>query len=409
MAQQPDNIYDQWWARDDLHYRDGQLHLAGQNLAELAHSAGTPVYAYSAGRVAANLARLVAALTRHGVRHKIFYALKANRFLPLLTYLKLTGNCGLDVCSPGELRLARQVGFREEEITYTNTSVSNDDLEVLQRHPQVWVNCDSLSTIRRLGERCPGRTIGLRINPQLGAGYHPALRYAGEKATKFGLYQDRFEEALSLARSYDLQIKTLHFHCGSGYLTPDLDTFAEILARTNWYLDRCPTIDTLDIGGGLGLPLVESHQPLDLDHWAGIIAGHAQARNLDIQLEPGDYLVKDAGVLILEVNTVEEKGGVMFVGVNGGFNLQNLAVYYDMPFIIAPLVVDGPAPLQQLTIAGNINEAIDLLAEDIFLPPLKEGDLLALLNAGGYGSASSSNHCMRGTFSEYLLLDIISI
>lgn len=404
MANQPDTPYEQWWAREDLHYRDGQLHLAGQNLAELAYSAGTPVYAYSAERVAANLGRLAAALSGHGVRHKIFYALKANRFLPLVTFLKLAGKCGLDVCSPGELRLARQVGFREEEIIYTNTSVSNDDLEVLQRQPRVGINCDSLSTIRRLGERCPGRTIGLRINPQLGAGYHPALRYAGEKATKFGLYPDRFEEALGLARSYDLQIKTLHFHCGSGYLTPDLDTLAGILARTNWFLDRCPTIDTLDIGGGLGLPLVEDHQPLDLEQWAGIIAEHAQARQLEIHLEPGDYLVKDAGALILEVNTVEEKGGVTFIGVNGGFNLQNLAVYYDTPFIIAPLEMDGSAPLQQVTIAGNINEAIDLLAEDIFLPPLKEGDLLALLNAGGYGSASSSNHCMRGMFAEYLFL-----
>ena len=111
MTQQPDSTYNHWWARGDLHYRDGQLHLAGQNLAELAHSAGIPVYAYSARRVVDNLARLAEALTRYGVRHKIFYALKANRFLPLVTYLKLAGNCGLDVCSPGELRLARQVGF----------------------------------------------------------------------------------------------------------------------------------------------------------------------------------------------------------------------------------------------------------------------------------------------------------
>lgn len=393
-----------WWARDDLHYQDGQLYLAGHNLAALAHSAGTPVYAYSAGRVAANLARLEAALTAHQVRHKIFYALKANRYLPLLTALKLAGHCGVDVCSPGELRLARQVGFREAEITYTNTSVSIADLAVLQRHPQVWVNCDSLSTIRRLGERCPGRAVGLRINPQLGAGYHPALRYAGEKATKFGIYPDRFEEALALAYSFGLQIKTLHFHAGSGYLTPELDTFAAILARTAWFLDRCPTIDTLDIGGGLGVPLVEQHRPLDLERWATIIAAHAQQYNLEIHLEPGDYLVKDAGVLILEVNSVEEKGGTTFVGVNGGFNLQNLAVYYDTPFIVAPLAIADAAPLQKVTIAGNINEAIDLLAEDILLPPLQEGDLLALLNAGGYGSASSSNHCMRGNFSEYLLL-----
>lgn len=393
-----------WWEREDLCYRQGQLHFAGHNLAELAQAGGTPLYAYSPARLIENLERLARALDNHGVRHKIFYALKANRYLPLLTYLKLSGQCGLDVCSPGELLLARQVGFRPEEITYTNTSVSNQDLAVLERHPQVWVNCDSLSTLRRLGERCPGRAIGLRINPQLGVGYNQALRYAGEKATKFGLYPDRFAEALELARTYKLRIKTLHFHCGSGYLTQDLDTFAEILERTSWFLEQCPTIDTLDIGGGMGLPLVEGNEPLDLNRWAACLARHAQQHNLEIHLEPGDYLVKDAGVLLLEVNSVEEKGGTLFVGVNGGFNLQNLAVYYHTPFVVAPLQANPNEPLQKVTVAGNINEAIDLLAEDVLLPPLHEGELLALLNVGGYGAASSSNHCMRGTFSEYLLV-----
>lgn len=126
---------------------------------------------------------------------------------------------------------------------------------------------------------------------------------------------------------------------------------------------------------------------------------------MEIHLEPGDYLVKDAGVLLLQVNTVEEKGGKRFVGVNGGFNIQNLAAYYQTPFIVAPLKWKPDAPKEKITLAGNINEAIDILAEDVELPAVSEGDYLALLNTGGYGSASSSNHCMRGRFSEYLIID----
>lgn len=394
-----------WWERENLAYQDGRLYLAGVDLTYLARSAGTPTFAYSASRVLANLNRLSGALAEQGVAHKIFYALKANRFLPLVTYLKLDRACGLDVCSPGELLLARQVGFAEQDITYTNTSVSEADLDVLARHPQVHVNCDALSTIRRLGQRCPGRTIGIRINPQVGAGYHVGLHYSGHKATKFGLYQDRFGEALELARQYDLQVKTLHFHFGSGYLTAQLDVFAAALHHTSWFLDQCPTIDTLDIGGGMGVPLTPEHQPLDLNRWSQLIADHALPRNLTIHVEPGDYLVKDAGVLLVQVNMVEEKGGTTFVGVNAGFNLQNLAVYYQTPFVVVPLQWDETRPRTTVTIAGNINEAIDLLAEEVILPLPAEGDYLALLNVGGYGSASSSNHCMRGTFSEYLLLD----
>ena len=394
-----------WWEREDLSYRNDRLFFGNRDLLKFVQSAGTPVYVYNSGRIQDNLTRLAVSLKDAGVRFKIFYALKANRYLPLVTFLKLLGRCGVDVCSPAELVLARQVGFDEKEITYTGTSVANEDLDCLQRHPGVQDNCDAISTIKRLGERCPGRAIGIRINPRLGAGYNETLRYAGDKPTKFGIYRERYQEALDTARAYNLQIKTLHFHIGSGYLTPDIAILDDILNRCHWFLDRCSDIDTLDIGGGLGVPLVEGQKPLDLAQWARTIAAHAREKDLVIHLEPGDFLVKDAGVLIVQVNTVEEKGDTEFVGVNGGFNIHSAAAYYDVPFIVAPLTGNAFAAHQKKTIAGNINEAIDLLAEDVLLPPIKEGDYLALLNAGGYGSASSSNHCMRGEFSEYLIVD----
>ena len=392
-----------WWERDDLAYRNGRLHLADCDLTELAAQAGTPTYVYSMARVKENIGRLRAALAAHNVRHKLFYAIKANRYLPLVTHLQMSGLCGIDACSPNELLLARQVGFAQEGISYTATSVSDADLDVLQRHPKVHVNCDALSVIRRLGERCPGRSIGIRINPQVGAGYTDELHYAGDKATKFGIYQDRFVEAVDLAKQYNLQIKQLHFHFGSGYRTEGLPQLAEVCERAGWFLAQCSEIDTVDIGGGLGVPVVEGEQPVDLELWAATVAQFAQAHDVTIHTELGDFLMKDAGVLLLQVNSIEEKGGTIFVGVNGGFNLQNLSAYYKTPFIATPLQWDEDGPLEKVTVAGNINEVIDLLAEDVVLPRLAEGDMLALLNVGGYGSSSSSNHCMRGQFVEYLL------
>jgi diaminopimelate decarboxylase len=170
-------------------------------------------------------------------------------------------------------------------------------------------------------------------------------------------------------------------------------------------LDACPQIRTLNIGGGLGLRLTEADCMIDTGRWAAIIAQHARRRGLRVQIEPGDYLVKDAGALLVRVNTVEDKAGVRFVGVDAGLGIQNLPAYYQTPLIVAPLQRTAGAPLERVTIAGNINEAIDLLAEDVELPAVAEGDLLALLNAGGYGSAAASNHCMRGEFRELLLAD----
>lgn len=391
-----------WWERPDLHYRDGRLELAGRDLAALA-AAGTPAYVYQAGRVRENLARLRAALTGAKVEHDVYYALKANRYAPLLDAIRATGCCGIDVCSPAEVTLALAHGFREEEVSFTGHAVSEADLDILADHPGVHINCDAISTIRRLGRRAPGRRIGIRLNPGLGAGYTERLSYAGAKATKFGVYPDRFEEALATAASLGLIVDTLHFHIGSGYQGDALEVLEQVLDGTMRLLDAHPEIRRLNVGGGLGVRMTESDVPVDLGRWAAIIARHALPRGLRIAIEPGDYLVKDAGLLLVQVNTVEDKAGTRFVGVDAGLGILNLWAYHRIPYVVAPLQLRPGAPRERVTISGNINEAIDLLAEDVELPALAEGDFVALLNVGGYGSAAASNHCMRGAYREILL------
>ncbi len=394
-----------WWEREDLSYREGRLYFGGRELETLVASQGTPTYVYRAARVRDNLERLRTALQSQGVDHDAFYAIKANRYRPLVAYLRSLGRCGIDACSPAELRYAREIGFEEADISYTGTSVSEIDLDCLERHPGVHVNCDSLSTIRRLGKRCPGRHIGIRVNPEIGAGYNERLRYAGGKATKFGIYGDRFDEAIATARHTGLSVETLHFHLGSGYLGDALDALDRALERIGALLDAHPEIRVLNVGGGLGVRLAEADITIDLARWAAIVAHHVTRRRLRVQVEPGDYLVKDAGLLLVRVNTLEDKAGTRFAGVDAGLGILNLAAHYRTPFIVAPLRLAAGAPIERVTIAGNINEAIDLLAENVMLPALAEGDLLALLNVGGYGSSAASNHCMRGEFREHLLLD----
>jgi diaminopimelate decarboxylase len=403
-ARAPGTFDPAWWERDDLGYRAERLHFAGRDLRALAAQTGTPAFVYSAARVRANLGRLQAALAAEGVPHRVFYAIKANRFRPLLQAMHAWGQCGIDACSPAELLYAMDLGFEAADISFTGHAVSNSDLDELARHPEVHVNCDALSTIRRLGERCPGRSIGIRVNPRVGAGYNDRLHYAGTRPSKFGIYRDRFDEALELAARFRMKVTQIHFHFGYGYLTRDLPQFEAALANAAWFVDRCPDVDTLDVGGGMGAPITPEHPPLDLGRWAALIARATRSRNLKVHLEPGDYLMKDAGALLCEINTVENKGDVNFAGVDAGLNLQNLWAYYQTPFVVAPLALrTAERECEAYTVTGNINEAIDVLAEDVVLPRLQEGDFIALLNAGGYGSAAASNHCMRGSFTEHLL------
>ncbi|HBN08097.1 MAG TPA: diaminopimelate decarboxylase, partial [Cyanobacteria bacterium UBA8530] len=312
-----------WWQRKDLGYREGSLCLGSTDLSSLACSANSPFFAYHPPRVGEKIEGLRKALQSLPLPSRLFYALKSNRFAPLLTKMQALGPLGIDACSPRELLLARQIGFAEKEISFTSTSVSDADLAVINRHPGVWLNCDSLSSIRRVGKSFPKRTIGLRINPGLGIGYssHERLRYAGEKATKFGIYREDFEEALSLAKKSGLRVGGLHVHAGCGYLNPQLPLWNELLAIVKSFVDQVPDLEVLNLGGGLGIPLVQGDEALDLASWSASIARHFGGKGFEIWVEPGDYLVKDAGVLVLQVTSVERKSGTLFVGVDGGFNL----------------------------------------------------------------------------------------
>ena len=392
-----------WWQREGLAFGDEGLLLDGQSLEAIARAERRPVFVYSARRVEHNLARLSAALRSRDLAFRVLFAMKANRHASLLTHLRGQG-AGIDVCSPEELLLARRNGFDEPDISYTSTVPSDADLAVLARHPGVWLNCDSIASIRRVGEVCPGRTIGLRVNTSLGIGYrsNALLQYTGARPTKFGIYRSQFAEAMDTARRYGMAVRGIHLHSGCGYLTPQLPLLDGIFDAAEWFIGQVPEIAHVNIGGGLGIPLVEDDDPLDLAAWSTIVQRHFGGRPFQVWVEPGDYLVKDAGVLVLQVVAVEEKEGVRFVFVDGGFNLHIEPAFYKLPLHAVPCRPRAGRD-DVVTIAGNINEALDIFATDVALPPVVEGDYLAFLNAGGYGASMSSNHCLRGSFSECVL------
>jgi diaminopimelate decarboxylase len=391
-----------WWERPDRHYDSaGELWFAGRRVADLVAELGTPSYVYGAARITQNVTRLRRALDTLGVPTRLFYAMKSNRFAPLLRHMRTLG-VGIDACSPGEVRHALDCGFEQEEISFTAGCLSRADHAALAGWPRLVINADSLSALRRFAEHRAGGEIGLRINPGTGVGYgdNPKLQYAGRRPSKFGVYADRFAEALALAERSGLQITRLHCHAGCGFLDAQLDQVEAVFAAVARFLDAAPEVDELNLGGGLGIPLREGERPLDLEAWAALVRRYFQRPGLRLAFEPGDYLVKDAGALLTEITQVEEKGGRVFVGVDAGFNLHPEPAFYALPLVPAPLR-RSDAAAQPVTIAGNINEALDLWAEDIALPPLAEGEHLCWFNAGGYGAAMASNHCLRGGVVEH--------
>jgi diaminopimelate decarboxylase len=397
----------QWWQREDLRFDDGELIFAGRRVEDLAAQFGTPAFFYNGRRIVANVERLHQALHGAGLsgRFAVKYAMKANRFAPLLTHLRASGLVGIDACSPGEVEHAIACGFAAEDISFTAGSLSTRDLERLSRIRGLSMNCDSQSIIRRWGELGPGRDIGIRVNPALGISraQNDKLRYSGANTTKFGIYREQFSEAIAVANHYGLRIKKIHFHTGCGYLTPQLELWDAIIDSCMWFVDQLDSVEIVNVGGGLGVPHIAEDEPLDLDRWAAVLARHFQGRKQRVEIEPGDYIAKDCGILLLTVNTVEQKLETVFVGVDAGFNLAVEPAVYGLPFQPLPARL-LPGAGQRVTIVGNINEALDIWYAGIDMPPLQEGMTLALINAGAYSSAMASNHCMRGEFKEFLLI-----
>jgi len=395
-----------WWRRPGLDVVDGRLALNGVDLETLVRRHGAPLFVYDLARPVENLRALQAALARAGVPYVMRFALKAcpdPRILEVLRGMGEPGTpegVGIDACSPGEVLHALANGWSPEAISHTGTNVSERDLDVLLAHP-IRLNLDAVSQVERVGRRAPGRTVGIRINPGAGAGYTEHLAYAGERPTKFGVTGDRLDDALAAARSHGLTVDTMHFHAGSGWLGDQLDGFEAALRSATRFLDRmldagCP-IREVNVGGGLGMVARDSERPVDLDAYAQVVRRHLEPYGVTAAFEPGDLVMKDAGVLLGEVVTVERRGGTTFVGLDIGWNVNCAYFIYKYAQEILPLRDPLRERTRLVTVAGHINEAGDLFAEDYPFPDVAEGETVAILNAGGYLAAMSTTHCLRPT------------
>jgi diaminopimelate decarboxylase len=394
-----------WWERPGLDARGGRLFVAGRDAETVAREQGTPLFAYDLVRIEEQARALASAFERAGVAFRLRLALKAQRDPEVLAFVRRLGFVGIDACSPGEVRHALERGWSAGEISYTGTNLSERDLDALLE-TGVHVNVDLLSQLDRWARRAPGTTLGIRVNPRAGATWsgashapsHESL-YAGTKPTKFGVLEEQLDDALEIAAKHDLRLDTVHFHVGDGFLTDGLPRFEaaveRVAAMTRRLLDRGHEIVEVNAGGGLGVPQREEDDPLDPDGYATVLAQHLGPLGVAIGCEPGDYLCKEAGILLAEVVSLDERDGVTFAGLDAGYNVAPERFIYGA---LVPIVVCRAADAElarTYTVSGNINEGDDLWGEGVPLPELQEGDVLALLGVGTYNRSMHIDHCLR--------------
>jgi diaminopimelate decarboxylase len=396
--------------REPLENRNGKLYIDGISAAELAARFDTPLYVISEKRIRDNYNRLYKALTRDFPKIRIYYAAKANSNLSVLKILESEGSY-LDAVSPGEISLALKAGLPAERILFTGTSVRNDELQFLV-DSNVTVNVDSLSQLDRLLNVRVPKLMSVRVNPEIGAGHHSHVITAG-KHSKFGVWEEDALKAYETAKKAGVKRFGIHMHVGSGVL--DVEPFVLALEKLLSIAKRIHEqigvkFEFIDMGGGLGVPYKPEDKELDLTLFSDTILALFKRRISEYGLgepffcvEPGRYLVCDAGVLLTAVNTVKTTPFKKFVGVDAGFNtLIRPTMYGSYHHMLVANKLGSPEE-ETYDVVGPICESGDALARDRRLPKIEEGDLLAVLNAGAYGFAMSSQYNDRPRAAEVLV------
>jgi diaminopimelate decarboxylase/aspartate kinase len=365
-------------------------------LLELARG-GTPRYVYSLDAVRAQARKLkaIAAVDRW------HYALKANPHPAILRTLQEEG-FAFECVSWPEVEAVRACvpALPAERILFTPNFAPRAEYAAALA-AGVRVTLDALHPLEHWSELFADREIHLRVDLGSGRGHHDKVRTGGS-ASKFGVALDQVDAFRALARSVGARITGLHAHLGSGIL--DASHWRSVHLQLASLAEGFARIESLDIGGGLGVPSRPDESALDCEALGAALAEvkHAYPR-FDLWMEPGRFLVADAGVLLARVTQAKRKGTVHYVGIDAGMNSLIRPALYDAWHEIVNLTrLDEPAG-EMVQVVGPICESGDVLGSNRRLTECREGDVLLIAQTGAYGAVMASHYNLREPAAEVVV------
>jgi diaminopimelate decarboxylase len=385
--------------------------IAGIPVADLARDFGTPAYVYDAAQIERRIADLAAF-------DVIRYAQKANSNLAVLDLFRRHGVL-LDAVSAGEIQRGLLAGYPAQgdppPIVFTADVFDRESLELVLEHG-IAVNCGSPDMIDQYGERVGGAggDIALRVNPGFGHGHSRKTNTGGE-GSKHGIWWEDVGEALARAERHGLRVGTLHMHIGSGV---DLEHLALVAGA----MERCAGavgagVHIISTGGGLPVPYRPGDPRLDVGrHFAIWDAARKRLEDrfghcVRLEIEPGRYLVAEAGYLITEIRAVKRMGGNTFYLVDAGFNTLARPVLYGAYHPMSLVPHDAtPRAERDVVVGGPLCESGDIFTQEEGgivrtqrLPDARVGEWLVIERAGAYGFVMSSNYNGKPLPAEVLV------
>lgn len=388
------------------------------NLEEVAAKAGTPVYVYSAGTIEDHYRRLDAALC--GLDHQICYAVKANSNRAVLRLLAQAG-AGFDIVSGGELFRVLAADGQPGRCTFAGVGKSREEIEYALEQGVYCFNLESEAELAYTERIAAGRgvraPIALRVNPDVESGSHHYIT-TGRSENKFGIALDRVGAVYeAAARLPHIVIRGVQMHIGSQIT--EAAPFAEAIAKIRplvLELKKAYGMEFFSIGGGLGIVYESSlasgsgewwkrgeTKALTIQDYAATIVPALRGLGVRILLEPGRFLVGNAGVLLTRVRYLKQTRQKNFAIVDAGMNdLIRPALYQSYHEIVPTRQPEGSVR-EPIDVVGPVCESGDFFAQDRAMPPLAEGDLVAIMSAGAYGFVMASNYNSRPLPAEVLV------
>jgi diaminopimelate decarboxylase len=388
-----------------FHRADGTLRCEDVDVAIIAREVGTPTFVYSAGEIRAQYEILRAALAP--ARHRIHYSVKANSNIGLLAVLRELG-AGVDIVSGGELFRALHVGFGGADIVFSGVGKTNDELgEALDASVKL-INVESEGELRRLSEVAAERgvlaPVALRINPEVAVETPHRYTRTGGRGDKFGIPHDTAIEVGRLALALPgIALLGLDMHIGSQI--HEIDPYRNgverllVLAETLKGFGAA-NLRYLDVGGGLAVSY-DAEEAANVQGFATAMVGAALDSGLELIVEPGRYLVGNAGALVTRVIDRKHSGGKNYLIVDAGMNDLLRPSHYNAFHRIEAVEPRGGREVAD--VVGPVCESGDFLALDREIDAALPGDLMAVRSAGAYGYSMASNYNSRPRAAEVLV------
>jgi diaminopimelate decarboxylase len=380
------------------------LYCESVRVNDAARRFGTPLYLYSYRTLIDHYEKLRDAFRK--IHPLICYSVKANSNLTILKTLVGRG-AGLDIVSGGELFRALKAGCAPSKIVYASVGKTEGEIEAAIRKSILFFNVESFSellTIERIAKKLRKTpAVAIRINPDVEPKTHKFIT-TGKLTNKFGIDFDTARAVFASQRRFPhIAMKGLHIHIGS-QITESAPYIAAITKMADFIASlkrECVDLEYLNIGGGLGIKY-NDESPQTAVEFASKVMPLLDETGLKIILEPGRFIVGQAGILVVKVLYIKKTPLKKFIIVDGGMNDLIRPALYDAYHAVVPLSQIASGALEKADVVGPICESGDFFAKDRLLPIVKEGDYLAVMSAGAYGFSMASNYNSRLRSAEVM-------